>query len=64
MDEVGMPKIARSRKKKVRNPGQLNLFMSEKERIAEELSALNLSSLAPRDALDLLQSWQKRLKEN
>ncbi len=64
MDEVGMPKIARSRKKKVRNPGQLNLFMSEKERIAEELSALNLSSLASRDALDLLQSWQKRLKEN
>ena len=64
MDEVGMPKIARGRKKKVRNPGQLNLFMSERERIVEELSVLNLPSLAPEEALHQLQHWQKRLKEN
>jgi len=62
MDEVGMPKIARSRKKKVRNPGQLNLFMSERERIVEELSAVNLSSLTPQEAFIRLQMWQERLK--
>jgi len=63
IDEVGMPKIARSRKKRVRNQGQLNLFMSERERIVEELTALNVSSMEPREALSQLQAWQERLKE-
>jgi len=61
IDEVGMPRIARSKKRKVRNRGQLNLFMSERERIIEELAALKISIMAPQDVLNLLQNWQERL---
>ncbi len=63
MDEVGMPRIARSRKRKPRNPGQLNLFMSERERVIEELAALNISRVEPHDALNMMLNWQERLKE-
>jgi DNA mismatch repair protein MutS len=63
MDEVGMPRIARSRKRKPRNPGQLNLFMSERERVIEELTALNISRVEPHDALNMMLNWQERLKE-
>jgi len=37
--------------------------MSERERIVEELTALNVSSMEPREALSQLQAWQERLKE-
>jgi DNA mismatch repair protein MutS len=63
IDEVGMPKIARSKKRKGCNKGQLNLFMGERERIVEELSALNVSLMAPHEALNQLRNWQERLKE-
>ncbi|OPY10662.1 MAG: DNA mismatch repair protein MutS [Syntrophus sp. PtaB.Bin001] len=64
IDEAGMPKIARSKKRKGRNKGQLNLFMSERERIVEELSALNVSLVSPQEALNQLLVWQERLKED
>jgi len=63
IDEVGMPRIARSKKRKVRNQGQLNLFMSERERIIEELAALKTSDTAPQEALNMLENWQRRLNE-
>lgn len=42
---------------------QLSLFMTETERIGEEIKELHLNSLTPIEALNMINAWQTRLKK-
>ncbi len=42
---------------------QLSLFMTETERIGEEIKELQLNSLTPIEALNMINAWQTRLKK-
>ena len=42
-------------------PGQLELLLSPEQRIAEELRGLDLDQISPREALERIAAWQKRL---
>jgi DNA mismatch repair protein MutS len=73
LDEAGHPQLAHGRKEKGRSTardagGQLGLFGAAPDprlvALGEELRALDMDSIRPLDALNLLAGWRKRLGDN
>jgi DNA mismatch repair protein MutS len=58
VQHVGRPKVSRARKS---DDGQMALFMTPAQAIERELSGLNIDSLTPMQAFDLLRSWKNKL---
>lgn len=61
LDEVGMPKIARGRKSAPKDKAQLSLFMDDKDMIIHELKSVNVLTMTPLEALQLLSIWKDKL---
>jgi len=61
LDAVGRPKLARGVEPAESQEIQLSLFAAEPSAMERELKALDLDELSPRQAHDLLRSWQNSL---
>ena len=66
LDRTGMPKLSQTRKKDgaVRGQGQLSLFMTDDEAVIAEMKGVDVLSLSPLQALNLLSSWKDRIGGN
>jgi len=62
LDEVGMPKIARSRKSSLKNRTQLSLFMDDEDMIMRELTELDTLNMTPLEALQKISAWKDKLR--
>ncbi|MCK9229107.1 MAG: DNA mismatch repair protein MutS [Syntrophales bacterium] len=64
LNETGLPKIADGRGLgRVKNPGQLSLFVDEGERVLRDIRELDTDTLTPLDALSMISLWKDRLKQ-
>ncbi len=63
LDPGGRPRLSRHRSQGGEPPAekQVPLFMTEEERIAEEIKGLNLDRITPLEALTIVYGWQTRL---
>jgi DNA mismatch repair protein MutS len=60
-DEIGMPRIARGRNvRKPANP-QLSLFAEGEDIVLEEIRRLDVSSMTPLEALNILSELKSKL---
>jgi DNA mismatch repair protein MutS len=59
-DEVGAPRLARSKKHPSPSTGQLGLFVDRSSLLKEELQKLNVDNLTPLEALNLLADLKKK----
>ena len=59
-DEVGAPKLARSKAAPPASTGQLGLFVDRSSVLKDELLALNIGNLTPLEALNLLDGLKKK----
>jgi len=57
VQHVGRPRISRSRKT---DDSQMALFVDPAQALKTELAGLNIDSLTPIQAFDLLRSWKKK----
>ncbi len=64
LDEIGMPKIGRSRLSR-RKPsmGQLDLFTGKESRLINELKEADVLEMTPLEALNRISEWQKLIKD-
>jgi len=60
-DEIGMPRIARGLNARKNNNPQLNLFVEEEDEVISELRNIDITSMTPLDALNLLSELKKKL---
>jgi DNA mismatch repair protein MutS len=58
IDEAGRPKIGRRGRRQRVGDLQLTLFAGEPHPVVEKLRKLDLNSLSPMSALQLLNEWQ------
>ncbi len=64
LDEIGMPKIGRSRLSRRKTPmGQLDLFTGKENRLINELKEADVSQMTPLEALNRISEWQKLVKD-
>ncbi len=64
LDEIGMPKIGRSKTPRKGEPtGQLNLFTDKETRLINELKEVDVMRMTPLEALDRISEWQKIVKD-
>jgi DNA mismatch repair protein MutS len=64
LDEVGVPRIAYSRKRTDRNKTQLSLFVDDKDGIVHEIQNLDVMKITPLDALNKISDWKSKLDKN
>jgi DNA mismatch repair protein MutS len=66
LDEVGQPRLASPRRPEAgaNDPRQLNLFGAGDGWLHAELRKLDIETLTPLEALNLLHQWKKRLNES
>ncbi|MGD9817626.1 MAG: DNA mismatch repair protein MutS [Desulfomonilaceae bacterium] len=63
IDNLGSPKISKSKKtkkKKVSNAAQLEMFSSSSNELTRELQGINIEAITPLEALNLLSDWKKK----
>jgi DNA mismatch repair protein MutS len=60
-DEIGMPRIARGLNAAKNNKPQLNLFIDSEDEIIGELRAIDITSMTPLEALNILSSLKDKL---
>jgi len=64
LDEIGMPKIGRSKASRRRHvTGQLDLFAGKENRLISELREVDVLRMSPLEALGRISEWQKMVKE-
>jgi DNA mismatch repair protein MutS len=64
LDEIGMPKIGRSRLSRRKPPmGQLDLFTGKESRLINELKEADVLQMTPLEALNRISEWQKLIKD-
>jgi len=64
LDEIGMPKIGRSKVSRGRDTvGQLNLFTGKEQRLIGELKEVDVLQMTPLEALGRISEWQKMVKD-
>lgn len=64
LDKSGRPKIAEGEGLgKRKNPWQMSLFVDEGDRVIQELKNLDIDSMTPLDALNMISIWKDRLKK-
>lgn len=64
LDKSGRPKIAEGKGLgKRKNPWQMSLFVDEGDRVIQELKNLDIDSMTPLDALNMISIWKDRLKK-
>lgn len=64
LDKSGRPKIAEGEGLgKRKNPWQMSLFVDEGDRVIQELKNLDIDSMTPLDALNMIGIWKDRLKK-
>jgi len=64
LDEVGMPKIAEGKAPDAGNEtAQLSLFMDDADYILYDLKNMDVATLTPLEALNMLADWQKKIKK-
>ena len=64
LDEIGMPKIGRSKVSRNEDAvGQLDLFTGKENRLINELKALDVLNMTPLEALGWISEWQKMVKD-
>ena len=64
LDEIGMPKIGRSKvSRKEDTVGQLDLFTGKEHRLIRELKEVDVMQMTPLEALGRIGEWQKILKD-
>ena len=62
LDELGMPKIARSKKGTPKHKAQLSLFVDDESAFCAALRELNVMNMTPLAALQWLNDWKQRLE--
>lgn len=62
LDELGMPKIARSKKSPPKHKAQLSLFVDDENALCAALRELNVMNMTPLAALQWLNDWKQRLE--
>ena len=64
LDEVGMPKIGKSKgTRREDTAGQLDLFTGKEQRLIGELEKIDVLNMTPLEALGRISEWQKMVKE-
>ncbi|MBN1663208.1 MAG: DNA mismatch repair protein MutS [Deltaproteobacteria bacterium] len=62
LDEIGMPRMARSKKATHKNQGQLSLFMDDDQTVISEIKNVNILNMTPMDAMNMISKWKDKLK--
>lgn len=64
LDEIGVPRIAYSKKKAERSKAQLSLFVDDEDLVVHELKNLDITKMTPLDAINRISEWKSKLDKN
>ncbi|MBN1381743.1 MAG: DNA mismatch repair protein MutS [Deltaproteobacteria bacterium] len=62
LDEIGMPRVAKSKKAPAKHQGQLSLFVDDDQAVISEIKDLNILNMTPMDAMNMINKWKEKLK--
>jgi DNA mismatch repair protein MutS len=61
LDEIGMPRMARSKKGLPKHQAQLSLFMDDDQAVIRDIKSINILNVTPLEAMNLISKWKEKL---